>query len=50
MRRRWTPQWWKVTLDRAYTNDNANNARLNNTLSCDLCDIECQTLEEMEAH
>ena len=50
MRRRWTPQWWKVTLDRAYTNYNANNARLNNTFSCDLYDIECQTSEELEAH
>ena len=35
-----------VTLDWADNNDNADNAMLNITLSCDLCD-KCQTLEEL---
>ena len=42
--------WWKVTLDRADSNEDADNARLNITFSCEVCDIECQTLEDMEAH
>ena len=33
-----------VTLDRADNKDNADNARLNITFSCD--NDECQTLEE----
>ena len=38
----------RVTLDRADNNDNnADNARLNITFSCD--NDECQTLEELEA-
>ena len=36
-------------MDRADSNEDADNARLNITCSCDVCDIECQTLEEMEA-
>ena len=38
----------RVTLDRADNKDNAVNARLNITFSCD--NDECQTLEELEAH
>ena len=39
----------RVTLDRADNNDNnADNARLNITFSCD--NDECQTLEDLEAH
>ena len=37
----------RVTLDRADNKDNAVNARLNITFSCD--NDECQTLEELEA-
>ena len=37
-----------VTLDRADNNDNADNARLNITSSCD--NDECQTLEEQETY
>ena len=37
----------RVTLGRADNKDNADNARLNITSSCD--NGECQTLEELEA-
>ena len=37
-------------MDRADSNEDADNARLNITFSCEVCDIECQTLEDMEAH
>ena len=36
----------RVTLD---NNDNADNTRLNIT-SCNVCNDECQTLKELEAH
>ena len=38
------------SLDRTDSNEDADNARLNITFSCEVCDIECQTLEDMEAH
>ena len=37
-------------MDRADSSEDDNNARPNITFSCEVCDIECQTLEEMEAH
>ena len=37
----------RATLDRADNKDNADNARLNITFSCN--NNECQTLEELEA-
>ena len=36
----------RATLDRADNKDNADNARLNITFSCN--NVECQTLEEVE--
>ena len=38
----------RVTLNRADNNDNAVNARLNITFSCD--NDKCQTLEELDSH
>ena len=37
----------RVTLDRADNNDNADNANLNITFSYDLCNDNCQTLEDL---
>ena len=38
----------RVMLGREDNNDNAKNARLNITFSCD--NYECQSFEELEAH
>ena len=40
----------RVTLDRADNNDNADNANHNITFSYDLCNDNCQTLEDLEGH
>ena len=40
----------RVTLGRADNKDNADNARLNITFSCDKDECHCQTLEELDAN
>ena len=40
----------RVTLDKTDNNNNADNARINITFSCDVCNDECQTVEEPELH
>ena len=40
----------RVTCDREDNNVNADKARLNITFSCDVCNDECQTVEDLDAH
>ena len=39
----------RVTCDREDNNVNADKARLNITFSCDGCNDECQTVEDLDA-